>query len=145
MKYIQNKGRYAITFKVMKDEREVRVDLDKRRVYLDTGNIATTGITQVDDDTFALLEESKEFKAYIDNGTFEVLSEEVVKGSFSEADKLVAENEELKAKLAEAEKKAKKAGKEGEATSKKELEEKEKEIADLKAKLEALAGNKDEF
>ena len=52
---IKNTGRYALAFTINKNGKEVSIEFDKRRLYLDTGNIATTGITEVSDEDFELL------------------------------------------------------------------------------------------
>ena len=61
MKYILNTGRYAIAFTIMKNEREVKIALDRRRLFLDTGNVATTGITPVEEADIAELKKQKRF------------------------------------------------------------------------------------
>ena len=42
MKFIRNTGRYAIAFTIVKNDRIVKIELDRRRLFIDTGNIATT-------------------------------------------------------------------------------------------------------
>lgn len=127
MKYVKNNGRYALAFIIDKNGREVKIELDRRRLYLDTGNIATTGITAVADDDYEILKEVKQFKALLKKGEFELV-DEPVNGNDLEA--LKRENAELKKKLKEDKKPAK--------ADDKELAEKDKEIASLKAQLESL-------
>ena len=59
MKYIKNTGRYAIAFPITKNNREVKIELDRRRLYTDTGNIATTGITPVEEEDLKELKKIK--------------------------------------------------------------------------------------
>lgn len=129
MKYIQNNGRYAMAFTITKNGRDFKIELDRKRIYRDTGNIATIGITAVEDDDYEELCKIKRFNNMIKSGEL-MLTE---KSKFETAETKVAdlekENAELKAKLEAKE----------EVPSKKELKEKDKEIADLKAKLEALS------
>ena len=65
MKYILNEGRYAHSFIIEKAngnlKREVKIELDRRRRYTDTGNIATTGITAIEDEDFELLQKNGAF------------------------------------------------------------------------------------
>ena len=124
MKHIKNTGRYAISFEIMEGNRAKKIILDKRRIYMDTGNIATTGITTVSDEDYAKLEEIKEFKKLIEKGELALASESELTSNVEAKDKEIAE---LKAKLKKAENK----------DVKKELDEKDKEIASLKAQLEA--------
>ena len=132
MKYIQNKGRYALSFKISVKERPLNLELDKRRIYQDTGNIATTGITELEEDVYAELAKSKSFKSLLKKGELELIDEKELKASTPATDEaLVKENKEL---VKEAEK-AVKAKEEAEA----QLSAKDKEINDLKAQLEALS------
>lgn len=137
MKYIQNKGRYALSFNISVKGRPLNLELDKRRIYQDTGNIATTGITELEEDVYAELAKSKSFKSLLKKGELELIDEKELKASTPATDEaLVKENKEL---VKEAEK-AVKAKEEAEA----QLSAKDKEINDLKAQLEALSkkGNK---
>lgn len=138
MVYVKNNGRYALAFMITRaNGYEFKIELDRKRVYLDTGNIATTGITAVSDEDYALLEKIPQFKARIDSKEFEITDKPVEESNNAEAEKLKKENEQLKQKLAE--QKAKSTDKE----SKKALEAKDKEIASLKARLEKLTANKE--
>lgn len=131
MKYIQNKGRYALSFKISVKGRPLKLELDKRRIYQDTGNIATTGITELEEDVFAELAKSKSFKSLLKEGKLELIDEKELKASTPATDEaLVKENKKL---VKEAEK-AVQAKEEAEA----QLSAKDKEINDLKAQLEAL-------
>lgn len=131
MKYIQNKGRYALSFKISVKGRPLNIELDKRRIYQDTGNIATTGITELEEDVYAELAKNKSFKSLLEKGKLELIDEKELKASTPATDEaLVKENKKL---VKEAEK-AVKAKEEAEA----QLSAKDKEINDLKAQLEAL-------
>lgn len=131
MIYIKNNLRYAVSFGGVKHSKDFRVMFDCLRIYSDTGNIATTGVTAIEDVDYEILySTSKDFKYAMDNGSLE----KTVEGALSVANKFDAiakENEELKAKLAEKTKAA------ATATSK-ELTAANKEIKSLKAQLEAL-------
>lgn len=136
MKYVFNKGRYTQSFSIQVKGRERLVSFDRRRVYRDTGNVATTGVTEVEDDIYELLLENKRFKALIDSEEF-VLTEKVTSESTSEVNaELKAENESLKKALKEAE--AKNSNKEVKA----EMKVKDEEIKSLRAQLEALTKDK---
>lgn len=138
MKYIKNTGRYAIAFVITKNNREVKVELDKRRIYMDTGNIATTGITPVEDEDLEELKKINRFNAMVEKGELTILEESEVKTPEENKIKALEEkNAELEQKLKEAEN----------ADIKKVEEEKEilaEENINLKAQLEALTkGKKD--
>lgn len=134
MKYIQNKGRYALSFKISIKGRPLNLELDKRRIYQDTGNIATTGITELEEDVYAELAKSESFKTLLKKGELELIDEKELKASTPATDEaLVKENKKL---VKEAEK-AVKAKEEAEA----QLSAKDEEINSLKAQLEALTKN----
>lgn len=124
MKHIRNTGRYAVSFEIMEGNLTKKIILDKRRIYMDTGNIATTGITTVSDEVYEKLEGLKEFQKLMDKGELSLASDAELETNVEAKDKEIAE---LKAKLKKAE------GKDIE----KELKAKDDEIASLKAKLEA--------
>ena len=137
---IKNTGRYALAFTINKNGKEVNIEFDKRRLYLDTGNIATTGITEVSDEDFELLKKNKEFMKALETDTFsEVTAEEVINTSVDT--KVIAEKDaEIASLKAELDKKT---------PTKKELKEKDaviaakdKEINNLKAQLETLSKSK---
>ena len=132
MKYVLNKGRYALAFEIVKDNRRVKIEFDKKRIFMDTGNIATTGITPVEDEDYEKLCEFKRFKQLFETGEFELT--DVTK--IETAETKVKELEEANRKLEEELKKAKD---NTPAKTKKQLEDKDKEILNLKAQLEALS------
>ena len=138
MKYVFNKGRYAQAFEIVVNGRERKVEFDRRRLFRDTGNVAVTGITPVEDDIYDILLENKRFKALIDSGEFELTEESQIEASEKVNEALKAENEKLKKELKEAKKES--SAKE----VKKQMKEKDDEISSLKAQLEALTAKKEE-
>ena len=105
-------------------------------MYNDTGNIATTGVTAIEDDDYKLLEELPIFKKrFADKScALSLIDEEQAMGKPDpQASKLAEENKKLKEELKKAKDEAKKAGGDTEAVKK--LED---ENASLKAQLEAL-------
>ena len=141
MKYVFNTGRYGVAFEVIFNGKPMKVEFDRKRMYLDTGNIATSGITSVEDELYKVLLTNKRFKKMIDKGELKLVDEKALKGTSEELDVLKAENEALKAQL-------EKAGKEGNTAkadkeTKKELKAKDDEIKSLKAQLEALTKDKE--
>lgn len=137
---IKNTGRYALAFTINKNGKEVSIEFDKRRLYLDTGNIATTGITEISDEDFELLKKNKEFMKALETDTFsEVTAEEVVNTSVDT--KVIAEKDaeiaSLKAELVKKEPTKKELKEKDEA-----LAAKDKEINNLKAQLETLSKSK---
>ena len=106
MKYVSNTGRYGVAFEVTFNGRPMKVEFDRKRLFLDTGNIATSGITSVEDELYDVLLTNKRFKKMIDEGELKLVEEKDLKGTSEELDVLKAENEALKAQL-------EKAGKEG--------------------------------
>ena len=140
MKYILNAGRYALSFEIEKGGLKKTIVLDRRRLYNDTGNVATTGVTAIEDDDYKLLEELPIFKKrFADKScALSLIDEEQAMGKPDpQASKLAEENKKLKAELKKAQDEAKKAGGDTEAVKK--LED---ENASLKAQLEALTKDK---
>ena len=139
---IKNTGRYALAFTIHKNGKDVVVEFDRRRLYLDTGNVATSGITEVSDEDFELLKKNKQFVKAMETETFsEVTAEELI-STTADSEALAAKDAEIAALKAELGKKA---------PTKKELKEKDEalaakdeEINTLKAQLEALSKDKDE-
>lgn len=136
MKYIKNTDRYAIAFVITKNNREVKIELDKRRIYMDTGNIATTGITPVEDEDLEELKKIKRFNTMVEKEKLTILDESEVKTPEENKIKALEEkNRELEEKLKKAEK-----------ADVKKVEEEKKALADenasLKAQLEALTKDK---
>ncbi len=143
MKYILNEGRYAQAFIIEKKNgelvREVKIELDRRRRYTDTGNIATTGITAIEDEDFELLKKNKAFAQMFEKkGSGLSLVDElmVTGGADKRASELAEENRKLKKQLAE----AKKQSEENEDV--KAVQKIKDENAKLKAQLESLTKGK---
>ena len=135
MKYILNAGRNAISFEITKGGLKKTIVLDRRRLYNDTGNVATTGVTAIEDDDYKLLEELPIFKKrFADKScALSLIDEEQAMGKPDpQASKLAEENKKLKEELKKAKEEAKKAG---DADAVKALAD---ENATLKAQLEAL-------
>lgn len=140
MKYVANYRRYGVAFEVTFNNRPMKIEFDRKRVFLDTENIATSGITTVEDELYNVLLTNKRFKKMIDEGELKLVDEKALKGTSEELDVLKSENEALKAQLKEVEKKNNKP-KEDKETNK-ELKAKDAEIKSLKAQLEALTKDK---
>ena len=139
---IKNTGRYALAFTIHKNGKDVVVEFDRRRLYLDTGNVATSGITEVSDEDFELLKKNKQFVKALETETFSEVTDEELASTAADSEALAAKDAEIAALKAELAKKA---------PTKKELKEKDKalaakdeEINTLKAQLEALSKGKDE-
>ena len=139
---IKNTGRYALAFTIHKNGKDVAVEFDRRRLYLDTGNVATSGITEVSDEDFELLKKNKQFVKAMETETFSEVTAEELASTAVDSEALAAKDAEIAALKAELGKKA---------PTKKELKEKDEalaakdeEINTLKAQLEALSKGKDE-
>lgn len=139
---IKNTGRYALAFTINKNGKDVVVEFDRRRLYLDTGNVATSGITEVSDEDFELLKKNKQFVKALETETFSEVTAEELASTSADSEALAAKDAEIAALKEELGKKA---------PTKKELKEKDEalaakdeEINTLKAQLEALNKNKDE-
>ena len=138
MKHVFNGGRYGVAFEVVVGGKERKVEFDRKRLFLDTGNIATSGITSIEDDVYeALKKDNKRFQKMIKSGELKLVDEETLKGTSEENSALAEENKQLKKQLEEATKKA------TPKEVKKQLDDKDKEIKNLKAQLEALTKDKD--
>ena len=138
---IKNTGRYALAFTIHKNGKDVVVEFDRRRLYLDTGNVATSGITEVSDEDFELLKKNKQFVKAMETETFSEVTAEELASTTADSEALAAKDAEIAALKAELGKKA---------PTKKELKEKDEalaakdeEINTLKAQLEALSKGKD--
>lgn len=129
MVYIKNSGRYALAFTVVVNGFEKKISLDKQRYYQDTGNLATSGITPISDEDYKLLKANARFNTLVKAGDLTVTDKIEITTTEAKVVSLEKENAELKAKL----------GKETSTETKKELKAKDKEIASLKAQLEALS------
>ena len=148
MKYILNTGRYARGFTIVKPNgklnREVKITLDRRRLYTDTGNVATTGITAISDEDFELLQKNEAFAQMFkdESNGLSLVDESMVTGETDKrASELEEENRKLREELAEAKAKAKKKSDKTEDAEAIQLI--KDENAKLKAQLEGLSGKKD--
>lgn len=146
MKYILNTGRYARGFTIVKPNgklnREVKITLNRRRLYTDTGNVATTGITAISDEDFELLQKNEAFAQMFkdESNGLSLVDESMVTGETDKkASELEEENKRLRQELAEA--KAKKESDKNEDAEAIQLI--KDENAKLKAQLEGLSGKKD--
>lgn len=136
MKYILNTSRYAIAFTITKKDRPFKIALDKRRLYMDTGNVATTGITPVEEADIEELKKQKRFNDMLEKGELTIMEEHEIKSpEENKISKLEDENKELRDKLAKAEN-----------ADVKGVEEKNKILEDenkkLREQLEALGSKK---
>ena len=133
MLYIKNNRDYACTLKIGSGSAERTFTFDCKRIYQDTGNIVTTGVTPIDESDFEMLyKDCKQFKALVDKGDFVKTKESGATEAANKIDALAKENEQLKRQLAEK-------TKEASLASNKELEEAKEENKKLKALLEELA------
>lgn len=132
MKYIKNNSRYGIAFEVTVKGLPRKVEFDRRRVYIDTGNVATTGITEVEEEVYEALQKNSRFVKCIENKELELTEASELASTEKKNEALEAENKKLKAQLKKAQ-----AGTDTKETEKK-LKAQEEEISSLKAQLEAL-------
>lgn len=140
MKYILNTGRYALSFEIEKKGLKKTIVLDRRRLYNDTGNVATTGITAIEDEDYKLLKELEIFKKrFADKscGLSEINEEKAMCKPDPQASKLAEENKKLREEKEALEKTMK------ESKDVKAMKDLAKENADLKAQLEALTKQND--
>ena len=70
MKYILNTGRYAVSFDIVKNGLKKTIVLERRRLYNDTGNVAVTGVTAIEDDDYKLLTALPIFKKRFEDKAF---------------------------------------------------------------------------
>ena len=131
--FILNTGRYALAFVIKVKGRDTRIEFDRRRHYLDTGNLASSGVTEISKEVYEELKKQDFFKEQFEKGFFS----EVEKPAEVMGDEIKAKDEEIKKLKAELKK-----VKNGDAD--KEIEAKDKEIESLKAQLEALTSKTSE-
>ena len=136
---VRNTGRYSFTFRYTDEKgKEKKIEFDRRRYFRDTGNIASTGITELSEEIHNQLMKDPRYKKLMDTEVFAVVTEEDLvidndsKALLEAKDK---EIEELKKKLEEKP--------DPDEETKKALEEKDNEINSLKAKLEAIGKDDD--
>ena len=143
MKYIQNNQKYAMSLNFDVNGVPKTFRFDARRMYQDTGNVATTGETPIDEgDVEYLLEHCEVFQKLVAKGDISVLEEP---SSYAAED--LAELKEENASLLEENTALKEQIENAGSAKEKELKSKnkslEKEIVSLKKRLEA-AGIKDD-
>lgn len=132
MKYFKNNKSYALAFRKGEGVNGELFEFDCLRVYTDTGNIATTGITKVSEEDLEELKKNKMFLRALEDKELEEIDEKEVR---SDADKVKAKDDEIKALKAQLKK-----AEGGKAVE--ELEQAKKENESLKAQLEALKNKK---
>ena len=130
MLYIKNKVKYPLAFKIVKNGKEEKIVFDCLRVFRDTGNIATTGITPVSEEDFEALNKLKIFQKHFEEGLLEKTVKQETTAEANRNEALAKENEVLKKQLAEKDKESKK------------LDETKAENENLKKQLEALQKGK---
>lgn len=79
MKEIINKGRYSLAYELVANGIMRKFSFPCKRVFVDTGNVADTGVTKLSDDDYALLAKVKVFNQAVERGELVV--------SFDDADK----------------------------------------------------------
>ena len=131
MKYIQNNGRYAIAFPIVKNGKEIKIELDRKRIFMDTGNIATSGITAVEDADLEELKKIKRFNNMLEAGELALTEKSAIETAETKVADLEKENAELREQL-----------KANPKANPKELKEKDDEIKSLKAQIEDLTKDK---
>ena len=135
MKYISNTGRYALSFEIVRDGFKKTIVLERRILYNDTGSVAVTGITAIEDEDYELLKKLPVFKKRFEDsscGLSEVTEEIAVGKPDPQASKLAEENKKLKEEKKALEKAVK------ESKDAKVMKDLADENASLKAQLEAL-------
>ena len=141
MKYILNTGRYAMSFEIEKNGLKKTIVLDRRRLYNDTGNVATTGITAIEDEDYELLQKLEIFKKrFADEtcGLSEIDEDKAMGKPDPQASKLAEENKKLREEKKALEEAMK------ESTDVKAMKDLADENAKLKVQLEALTKDKKE-
>lgn len=138
MKYIKNNLDYSVKFTVERNGKRREYFFDCFRTYSDTGNVATTGVTPIDDAEYSdLYANVKVFKKFVDNGSLSLTKKSEANSVASKIDDLAKENKELKEQLRKKTEEAATATSEETEKLKADNKAKEDEIADLKRQLEA--------
>lgn len=129
--FIRNTGTYALTFNFPIRGTDRKFTFDCLRIYTDTGNIATSGITEISEaDYQELLTKCRVFKDHVDKGILVLTDNPKVTRETVQIDNLVKENTNLKTQL--------KAGKKESVKNNTEKATLKKENESLKAQLESL-------
>lgn len=107
MLYIKNNLDYAVGFRVRRGRMEELIEFDCYRQYLDTGVIATTGVTEISEEDYNfLVENCKQFKQYVEKGYLSKTEKAGAVAVAEKIDELEAENNRLKAELEKVRKEA---------------------------------------
>lgn len=144
MKYIKNNSDKDLLFKAKKGNLEVEFVFPCFTVFTDTGNVASTGVTEISEEDYnLLLADNRMFKSFVDKGIFTESKKDVTPKAADTMKAMQKENEKLKKDLLkaqkeaeEATKKAKETSRNGESENLKKLKEENKSLKEL---LEALA------
>lgn len=144
MKYIKNNSDKDLLFKVKKGNLEVEFVFPCFTVFTDTGNVASTGVTEISEEDYnLLLADNRMFKSFVEKGIFTESKKDVTPKAADTMKAMQKENEELKKDLLKAQKEAKEATKKAKETSRngesENLKKLKEENKSLKEQLEALA------
>lgn len=133
MKYVKNNAPYSLAFSAGEGVAVRRFSFPTFRVYSDTGNVASTGVTELSDADYDFLcTNCAQFKKMVESGKFTLVSREEAIPNLGKVESLESENKQLKKQLAEAKKQV------TASSDDKEAEKLRDENASLKAQLEAL-------
>lgn len=132
MKYVKNNLSFSVKFSVGNGSKQRVFVFDTHRVYSDTGNVASTGVTAIEDSEYDFLcKECVQFKKLVEHGSLVLTAKPAVSAAEDKAKSLEGENKKLKQQLAEAQAQVTEAA-----------DKKQKKLADenksLKEQLEAL-------
>ena len=154
MKYIKNNYDKDLLFKAKKGNLEVEFVFPCFTVFTDTGNVASTGVTEISESDYdLLLTGNSMFKSFVTKGIFTESKKDVTPKAADTMKAMQKENENLKKDLLKAQKEAEEATKKAqeaeEATKKaqeaaenvdsKDLKKLKEENKSLKKQLEDLA------
>lgn len=132
MVYIKNNKKYACSFKVVKDGERTVFTFDCLRRYTDTGNLLTSGVTELKEKDYDwLYSNCRQFKDFIDRGVF---VKQKTNGLAKAEDKVAAQEK----RIAELEQQLAEKTKEASAATNEALEKLQEENNTLKKQLEAL-------
>lgn len=136
MLYIKNTLGYAVAFKLLEENGVERTfAFDCFRQYSDTGNVATTGVTEIAEADYERLYRIKQFKDFCDTGKLVKTTADATQSLTVKMDRLEEENAKLRAELAQK-------TKEVSVDNSVQLKEKDDEINSLKKQIEALSKKK---
>lgn len=141
--YIENTCAYALNFEVTTSNKTKTIFLEARRVFKDTGNLATTGITEISSQDYELLQANKMFDKCVKSGKIILHKDNPFAIKDNKINELEQENKELKEQANILQEKLnkvisgdnKQVMEEIQAEVEAKLQLKDKEIEELKAKL----------